>query len=170
MEQGTVTATHQTTKNVELKIRCVESNNNINGGGTIDKEEIIKLRNLVAEAERAVEEAEHNLASKKDELKKLKSHLENGVIKNVSQLKEPGAQKPAVNAAKKWRMAGLKVRLGVGGMAGTKRRDVNDAETFIVKESEVMIVLPKTFESSSSILFILRKLAKRTNLIWRENA
>ena len=170
MEQGTVTTTYQTTENVELKIRCIESDNNTTGGDIIDKEEIIKLRNLVAEAEKAVEEAEHNLASKKDELKKLKSHLENGVIKNVSQLKEPGAQKPAVNAAKKWRMAGLKVRLGVGGMAGTKRRDVNDAETFIVKESEVMIVLPKTFESSSSILFILRKLAKRTNLIWRENA
>ena len=52
-----------------------------------------------------------------------------------------------MNAAKKWGMVGLKVRQGVGGMVRTKRRDVKDAETFIVKESEVMIVLPKTFES-----------------------
>ena len=39
----------------------------------------------------------------------------------------------------------MKVRLGVGGMAVTKRRDVSDAETFIVKESEESILKRNDF-------------------------
>jgi hypothetical protein len=41
---------------------------------------------------------------------------------------------------RKWRVLGMKVRLGVGGVAVTKRRDVSDAETFIIKESEVSVL------------------------------
>ena len=46
---------------------------------------------------------------------------------------------------RKWRVLGMKVRLGVGGVAVTKRRDICDAETFIVKESEVSILCEMSF-------------------------
>ena len=38
---------------------------------------------------------------------------------------------------RKWRVLGMKVRVGA---AVTKRRNINDAETFIVKETEVKIL------------------------------
>ena len=36
---------------------------------------------------------------------------------------------------RRWKVAGLKVRAGVG--LGIKRRDLEDSDTFIVRDSEV---------------------------------
>ena len=38
-------------------------------------------------------------------------------------------------AVKRWKVAGLKVRAGVG--LGIKRRDLADSDTFIVRDTEV---------------------------------
>ena len=117
---------------LDMSVRCVENRRE-------DSEEITVLKNLVAEAELSLEEAENDVVAKKDKLKKLQAILEDELIKTVSKMKLPG-EKPSgakVDMAKKWRMVGMKVRLGVGGVGITKRRDVDNAETFIVKESEV---------------------------------
>ena len=138
---------------LDQSVRCVE-------GGREDTEDINVLKNLVAEAELSLKEAENDVVAKKDKLKKLQSMLEDELIKTVSNMKLPGENSSAakVDMAKKWRMAGMKVRLGVGGMGITKRRDVGNAETFIVKESEV------TFHFHyQSITFFSRKPAKKIN-------
>ena len=137
MEQDTATA-RDVSENEDMNVRCVEKYND----GNADNEKIISLKNLVSQAEQSLEEAENDLANKKEELKKLQLKLEDEVIKDVSKLKMPveKADTDKVDAAKKWRVLGMKVRLGVGGMAMTKRRDIGDADTFIVKESEVSIV------------------------------
>ena len=120
-----------------MNVMCVEKYDI----GNADNEDIINLKNLVSKAEQNLEQAEKELATKREELKKLLSKLEDEVIKDVSKMKLP-AEKPVaekIDAAKKWRVLGMKVRLGVGGVAMTKRRDIGDAETFIVKETEVLL-------------------------------
>ena len=103
-------------------------------------QEIVNLKNLVIEAEKDLEEAEIDVANKKEKLKKLQSKLQDNVIKNVSNLKAPvTVDKSGVDTkgdiGRKWRVLGMKVRVGVAPVV--KRRNVNDAETFIVKETEV---------------------------------
>ena len=98
-------------------------------------EEVVKLKNLVMEAEKHFEEAEVNVATKKEKLKKLQLKLQDDIIKNVTQLKSPVDKKSDIN--RKWRVLGMKVRVVRVGLPVVKRRNVNDAETFIVKETEV---------------------------------
>ena len=117
------------TKNMDLKVGC-EENNMTNE----NDEEVVKLKNLVMEAEKHFEEAEVNVATKKEKLKKLQLKLQDDVIKNVTQLKSPIEKS---DISRKWRVLGMKVRVVGLGMAVVKRRNVNDAETFIVKETEV---------------------------------
>ena len=137
MEQDTATA-REVSENEDMNMRCEEKYND----GSADNEKTISLKNSVSQAEQSLEEAENDLANKKEELKKLQLKLEDEVIKDVSKLKMPveKADTDKVDAAKKWRVLGMKVRLGVGGVAMTKRRDIGDADTFIVKESEVSII------------------------------
>ena len=140
MEQATgqeqaVTA-REASDNADMNVRCVEKH------GSVDNEEVMNLKNLVAQAEQSLEDAENDLATKREMLKKLQSKLEDEVIKDVSLLKAP-LDKPGTlkdDMGRKWRVLGMKVRLGVGGVAVTKRRDICDAETFIEKESEVSIL------------------------------
>ena len=64
-------------ENEDMNIRCVENNKL----GNITNEEIVNLKNLVAEAEKSLEEAEKDVTTKKEKLKKLQSKLEDEVIK-----------------------------------------------------------------------------------------
>ena len=117
------------TENMDLKVGCVE--NNMTDETDV---EVFNLMNLVMEAEKHLEEAEMNVATKKEKLKKLQLKLQDDVIKNVTQLKSPIEKS---DISRKWRVLGMKVRVVGLGMAVVKRRNVNDAETFIVKETEV---------------------------------
>ena len=129
-------------EHIDMNVRCIE-NNNIE---TTEKDIISNLKNLIVGAEKEVLEAEEKLIAKKDILRKLQSELETQLIKSVSQLKPPAEKSIKENSentekskevSKRWKMAGLKARLGAGGLSLPKRRDLNNAETFIVKESEV---------------------------------
>merc|ERR1711915_638482 len=126
---------------IDMKVRCIE-NNNIE---TTEEDTISNLKNLIVGAEKEVVEAEEKLIAKKDILRKLQSELETKLIKSVSQLKPPAEKSTKENSektekskdvSKRWKMAGLKARLGTGGLSLPRRRDLNNADTFIVKESE----------------------------------
>ena len=140
MEQATgqeqaVTA-REASDDGDMNVRCVEKR------VSVDTEEVMNLKNLVATAEQRLEHAENNLSTKREILKKLQAKLEDEVIKDVSLLKAP-VDKPGPvkeDMGRKWRVLGMKVRLGVVGVAVTKRRDICDAETFIEKDSEVSIL------------------------------
>ena len=136
MEQDTATA-REVSENEDMNVRCVEKYDD----GSADNEKIISLTNVVSQAEQSLEQAENDLARRVEELKKLQLKLEDKVIKDVSKLKMPVEKSDTdkVDDAKKWRVLGMKVRLGVGGLTMTKRREIGDADTFIVKESEVSI-------------------------------
>jgi adenine specific DNA methylase Mod len=129
MEQATgqeqsITA-REASDNADINVRCVEKL------GVVDNED---LKNLVAQAEQSLEDEENYFATRREILKKLQAKLENEIIKDVYQLKAPVDNTGAVkdDMRRKWRVLGMKVRLGVGGVAATKRRDVSDPETFII--------------------------------------
>ena len=87
MEQATsqeqaVTA-REASDNADMNVRCVEKH------GSVVNEEVMNLKNLVAQAEQSLEDAENDLATKREILKKLQSKLEDEVIKDVSLLKAP---------------------------------------------------------------------------------
>eukprot|EP00092_Neocalanus_flemingeri_P051874 GFUD01060458.1.p1 GENE.GFUD01060458.1~~GFUD01060458.1.p1 ORF type:complete len:175 (+),score=63.23 GFUD01060458.1:135-659(+) len=129
IDQEQAITAREATENVDMNVRCVE--NNMMGNKT--DEEIVKLKNLVIEAKNHIEEAEKDLAAKKEKLKKLQSKLQDEVIKDVKQLKAP-VDKTKTDIGRKWRVLGMKVRVGIAPVV--KRRNLNDAETFIVKETE----------------------------------
>ena len=107
--QEQAVSAREASDNVDKHVRCVEKH------GSVVNEEVMNLKNLVAPAEQSLEDAENDLATKREILKKLQARLEDEVIKDVSLLKAPVDKPGAVkeDMGRKWRVLGMKVRLGV---------------------------------------------------------
>merc|ERR1712032_202758 len=115
-------------------------------------EQVEKIKILIQEAEKDVDIAERHLKDSQLRLTYLKNQLQECLISGVSGLKsvdqnnnvkEP-AYKPPENedeasrkARVRWRVLGMKIKFGLVTQAmAVKRRNLQDASSFIDKESE----------------------------------
>jgi len=105
----------------------------------------------VKEAERLLDLAEREVASRKVALKVLQKKLQDELVSSVGGLKGPSTQgtvlqPPAppvdeetrrANVRRRWRILAMKVRFGLGASAmAVKARNLKDAASFIDKETE----------------------------------
>ena len=120
-----------------------------------DSEQVEQIKLSIKEAERDVDIAERHLKDSQIRLTYLKNQLQEVLISGVSGLKvvdhnnnikEP-AYKPPENedeasrkarVRRRWRVLGMKIKFGLVAQAmAVKRRNLQDASSFIDKESEV---------------------------------
>merc|ERR1712240_477699 len=108
------------------------------------------LKAAVKEAERLLDLAEREVASRKVALKVLQKKLQDELIGSVGGLKVPSKSaettKPAepvdeetrrARVRRRWRILAMKVRFGLGASAmAVKARNLKDAASFIDKETE----------------------------------
>ena len=127
----------------DAKSRCVES---------CESDDLVsQLRLKISRARQEVDIAEQSFLRKKENLRKLKSKLESETMKLVSNLPSVGSDSSGhidrsggeEVTGRRWRVAGLKVRLGLG----IKRRDLRDTSTFIVRDTQVR-------DTYKSVLFL----------------
>merc|ERR1712240_866975 len=108
------------------------------------------LKAAVKEAERLLDLAEREVASRKVALKVLQKKLQDELIGSVGGLKGPSKSaettKPTepedeetrrARVRRRWRILAMKVRFGLGASAmAVKARNLKDAASFIDKETE----------------------------------
>merc|ERR1712098_1010967 len=109
------------------------------------------LKAAVKEAERLLDLAEREVASRKVALKVLQKKLQDELIGSVGGLKVPSKSaetttKPTdpedeetrrARVRRRWRILAMKVRFGLGASAmAVKARNLKDAASFIDKETE----------------------------------
>ena len=131
-------------------MRCVEKADKMHDGNSVEA-----LKAAIQEAEREVDIAERHLKNKQLALNSLKKKLQDAVIAGVGGMKisnngeveKVKKQEPPKDEAtrraevrRRWRILGMKIKFGLGAQAmAVKRRNLKDAESFIDKESEVII-------------------------------
>merc|ERR1712002_720538 len=108
------------------------------------------LKAAVKEAERLLDLAEREVASRKVALKVLQKKLQDELVSSVGGLKAPSKStettKPTepedeetrrARVRRRWRILAMKVRFGLGASAmAVKARNLKDAASFIDKETE----------------------------------
>ena len=122
---------------------------------TMTSDQVEQIRLSIREAERDVDLAERNLKDRQLRLNTLKSQLQEVLISGVSALKlvdqnnnvkEPSYKPPEnedeasrkARVRRRWRVLGMKIKFGLVTQAmAVKRRNIQDASSFIDKESEV---------------------------------
>ena len=118
-------------------------------------EQVEQIKLAIQEAERDVDIAERHLKDSQLRLTYLKNQLQEVLISGVSGLKvvdqnnnvKVPAYKPPENedeasrkarVRRRWRVLGMKIKFGLVAQAmAVKRRNIQDASSFIDKESEV---------------------------------
>ena len=122
---------------------------------TMASDQVEQIRLSIREAERDVDLAERNLKDRQLRLNTLKSQLQDVLISGVSGLKlvdqnnnvkEPSYKPPEnedeasrkARVRRRWRVLGMKIKFGLVTQAmAVKRRNIQDASSFIDRESEV---------------------------------
>merc|ERR550519_864106 len=106
------------------------------------------LKAAVKEAERLLDLAEREVASRKVALKVLQKKLQDELVSSVGGLKVSSTEEAAppvvvdeatrrANVRRRWRILAMKVRFGLGASAmAVKARNLKDAASFIDKETE----------------------------------
>ena len=122
---------------------------------TMASDQVEQIKLSIKEAERDVDLAERNLKDRQLRLTHLKTQLQEVLISGVSGLKlvdqnnniKERSYKPPENedeasrkarVRRRWRVLGMKIKFGLVTQAmAVKRRNIQDASSFIDKESEV---------------------------------
>ena len=109
------------------------------------------LKLSIEQAEKEVDVAERHLKNSQLKLKYLQQQLQDLIISDVGGLKaasqvqvqeEAGGEEDEETrksrVKRRWRILGMKIKFGLGAQAlATKRRNIQDASSFIDRESEV---------------------------------
>ena len=115
----------------DSQVRCVESSPSSTDHHDLEEREK-KIADLIAQIKAAkleVETAERKLETKQELLQSLRTKLE-----SQSSSAPPGSDQSRASVVRRWRVAGIKLRAGLGQF---KHRDMSCIDSFISTESEV---------------------------------
>jgi len=123
-------------QSLDAKVRGIDAS------GKEDMDEVGSLEKLLAEAKLLLEEAEMEVTRRKNKVMELEKNLTVTMKKvkeeTLKQEKTPEeVEKRRAEVRRKWRILGMKVRVGVTANI-VKRRKVLDANTFMEKETEAV--------------------------------
>ena len=114
-------------------VRCVESRRDCD-------DDIDDLREKIQMMMIEVSSAEEVLRIRQENLENLRKRLE------AAESNDTKKQSSRSDVGKRWRIAGLKLRAGIGFV---KRRDLSDLESFITPDSEVRFLQPSEYLKTS---------------------
>lgn len=130
--------------------------------------DIETLKVSIEQAEKDVDVAERHLKNSQLKLKYLQQQLQDMIIADVGGLKtasevkvqdesrgEEDEDTRRARVKRRWRILGMKIKFGLGAQAlATKRRNIQDASSFIDRESEVIRFLGDDISYFDLIYFL----------------